>query len=115
MSIGFGRQGHSFHHDDAPPAPTEGLPYEMTVDRNTVGWTKIMKNSERARQFVPGQTTREMTISEIHSEQKEFANSCQLAAVAEFDGIEIHAPHGYLEHQFLSPHTNKRTDMYGLY
>jgi 2,4-dienoyl-CoA reductase-like NADH-dependent reductase (Old Yellow Enzyme family) len=60
-----------------------------------------------------GQMTREMTIEEIHSEQKEFANSCQLAVIAGFDVIEIHAPHGYLEHQFLSPLSNKRTDLYG--
>ncbi len=55
----------------------------------------------------------EMTIDEIHAEQDEFANSCIFAMIAQFDGIELHAPHGYLEHQFLSPRTNKRTDMYG--
>jgi 2,4-dienoyl-CoA reductase-like NADH-dependent reductase (Old Yellow Enzyme family) len=54
-----------------------------------------------------------MSIAEIHSEQKEFAASCQLAVIAGFDVIEIHAPHGYLEHQFLSPLSNKRTDLYG--
>ena len=34
-------------------------------------------------------------------------------SVSGFDAIEIHGPHGYLEHQFLSPLSNKRTDMYG--
>jgi 2,4-dienoyl-CoA reductase-like NADH-dependent reductase (Old Yellow Enzyme family) len=60
-----------------------------------------------------GQMTRAMSIDEIHSEQKEYAASCQLAVCAGFDSIEIHGPHGYLEHQFLSPLTNKRTDLYG--
>src|SRR5512146_380861 len=57
--------------------------------------------------------TREMTNDEIRSEQKEYAERCLLALMAGFDAIEIHAPHGYLEHQFLSPFSNKRTDMYG--
>ncbi len=72
-----------------------------------------MTNSESGRSFAVGQMTREMSIAEIQSEQKEFARSCQLAVIAGFDVIEIHAPHGYLEHQFLSPLSNKRTDMYG--
>jgi len=56
---------------------------------------------------------REMTREEIHSEIEEYGRSCRLAVIAGFDGIELHAPHGYLEHQFLSPRSNKRTDEYG--
>lgn len=113
MSIGFGRQGHSYDHHLLAPAATAGLPYELSLDKMCDHMAPGFRKSERPRTFLTGQMTREMTIDEIHSEQKEFANSCQLALMAGFDAIEIHAPHGYLEHQFLSPLTNKRTDMYG--
>jgi len=113
MTIGFGRQGHSHRHDELVPAPTAGLPYEMAVDRQPGGAVINSFKNEYPRQEMIGQQTYEMTISEIQSEQKEFARSCQLALKAGFDIIEIHAPHGYLEHEFLSPITNKRTDMYG--
>lgn len=113
MSIGFGRQGHSYDHHELAPAATGGLPYEMSIDGQPNGVQQGLRMSERARSFLMGQMTREMSIDEIHSEQKEFAGSCQLAASAGFDVIEIHAPHGYLEHQFLSPISNKRSDIYG--
>jgi 2,4-dienoyl-CoA reductase-like NADH-dependent reductase (Old Yellow Enzyme family) len=113
MSIGFGRQGHSYDHTLLAPAPTGGLPYEISIEKSPRGVEPVLKMAEFARSFLVGQMTRAMTIDEIRSEQKEFAASCQLAVAAGFDVIEIHAPHGYLEHQFLSPLTNKRTDMYG--
>lgn len=113
LSIGFGRQGHSYEEGVLIPAPTAGLPYEITVERMMGGMKQALLRSERGRQWSVGQMTREMTIPEIHHEQKEFANSAQLALIAGFDMIEIHAPHGYLEHQFLSPLSNKRTDYYG--
>jgi dimethylglycine catabolism A len=113
MSIGFGRQGHTDDHEELVPAPTGGLPYEIFLDKTSPPIAAQRRKSERSRGFIVGQMTREMTIPEIQHEEREFARSVQLAVTAGFDMIEIHAPHGYLEHGFLSPITNKRTDMYG--
>lgn len=58
-------------------------------------------------------TPREMSISDIEDVVQRFANSARLAAAAGFDGVEIHAAHGYLLAQFLSAKTNLRDDAYG--
>ncbi len=113
LTIGFGRQGHSYDHHSLCPAPTAGLPYEITAEKSPRHMEDIYRVVEYSRAFMIGQMTREMSIDEIRDQQKEFARSCQLAVIAGFDMIEIHAPHGYLEHQFLSPLSNKRTDLYG--
>ena len=56
---------------------------------------------------------RQMTENEIHEKVAEFGNAAALAKQAGFDAVEIHAGHGYLLSQFLSPWTNHRTDQYG--
>lgn len=113
MTIGFGRQGHAYDHHALAPAATAGLPYEIAAEKSPNHTADLYAVMEYTRYYMTGHLTREMSIEEIRNEQKEFANSCQLAVICGFDVIEIHGPHGYLEHQFLSPLSNKRTDMYG--
>ena len=60
-----------------------------------------------------GETPREITVEEIKLLVGDLGYSAKLAKRAGFDGIEIHAPHGYFIHSFLSPRSNKRTDEYG--
>ncbi|RYP79595.1 hypothetical protein DL770_006596 [Monosporascus sp. CRB-9-2] len=56
---------------------------------------------------------RAMTIAEIQATIRHFANAARLVAAAGFAGVELHAAHGYLLAQFLSPRCNVRTDAYG--
>lgn len=56
---------------------------------------------------------REITVDEIHQIVKDFGSTARRAKEAGFDGVEIHAAHGYLISSFLSPFTNKRVDEYG--
>jgi 2,4-dienoyl-CoA reductase-like NADH-dependent reductase (Old Yellow Enzyme family) len=111
MSIGFGRQGHA-HDGSRPPAPS-AIPYQVPFELLATGFPEVLMKYPVLAPMSMGSIPYEMSIDEIHAEQDEFANSCIFAMIAQYDGIELHAPHGYLEHQFLSPRTNKRTDMYG--
>lgn len=61
----------------------------------------------------PGETPRELTIDEIHEITSLFVQAAVRARRAGFDGIELHAAHGYLLAQFLSPYSNRRQDQYG--
>jgi 2,4-dienoyl-CoA reductase-like NADH-dependent reductase (Old Yellow Enzyme family) len=56
---------------------------------------------------------RQMTLSDIEKTARSFGRSVNLARSAGFDAVEVHAGHGYLISQFLSPYTNKRKDQYG--
>jgi N-ethylmaleimide reductase len=56
---------------------------------------------------------REMTVPEIETAKKEYAAAAVNALAAGFDGVELHGANGYLLEQFLSPVSNRRTDVYG--
>lgn len=59
------------------------------------------------------ETPREATNAEIEEIICRFGRSAAICKKAGFSGVQIHAAHGYLINQFLSPHHNQRTDEWG--
>jgi 2,4-dienoyl-CoA reductase-like NADH-dependent reductase (Old Yellow Enzyme family) len=57
--------------------------------------------------------TRPATTDEITHIVHAFAHAAEFLEAAGFDGVQLHAVHGFLLAQFLSPATKKRTDAYG--
>ncbi len=60
-----------------------------------------------------GETPHAMTEADLEHVKAAFVASTQRAKRLGFDAVEVHAAHGYLLHEFLSPLTNTRTDAYG--
>ncbi|MGO9214093.1 MAG: NADH:flavin oxidoreductase [Syntrophales bacterium] len=76
-------------HEVEPTAPS--AVYDVTYDR----------------------TPRALTTDEIGEIIDAFAEGIRRAQEAGFDGVQLHAAHGYLMSSFLSPRTNQREDQYG--
>ena len=75
------------------------------------GWKTIAPS---AISFAAGYPTpQEMSSSDIDNVCAEFEVATKNALAAGFEVVEIHAAHGYLLHQFLSPLSNRRLDEYG--
>ncbi|WP_131668472.1 alkene reductase [Psychrobacter pygoscelis] len=78
-----------------------------------VGVRTTLRDSDGGAIRVDATPPRPATIQEIHQVVADFAHATKCAREAGFDGVEIHGAHGYLLHQFWTPHTNNRDDKYG--
>lgn len=74
------------------------------------GWGTIGPTAEP---FAGYAAPRAMTTDDVAAVVQAFADATRRASDAGFDVVEIHAAHGYLLHEFLSPLVNTRTDAYG--
>ena len=75
------------------------------------GWTAVAPS---ALAYDDGwQVPHELTGAEIEGVVEDFASSALRSHAAGFRLLEVHAAHGYLLHQFLSPLSNQRSDGYG--
>ena len=61
----------------------------------------------------PHDPPRALSVDEIASITRDFADTAERAIAAGFDGVEVHSANGYLLQQFLSTNVNLRTDQYG--
>jgi 2,4-dienoyl-CoA reductase-like NADH-dependent reductase (Old Yellow Enzyme family) len=111
MSPGFGRQTGLPGVRGASPIPFDRDEIIAGYSKQSTSWMKYHV-SEYANHLARG-VPREMTVEEIHKEEAALVRSAALAILYGFDGIEIHSPHGYLLHEFLSPRSNQRQDEYG--
>ncbi|MDA8091853.1 MAG: NADH:flavin oxidoreductase [Nitrospiraceae bacterium] len=75
------------------------------------GRPPLAPSAVKAEQFF--EVPQEMTRKEIDEIVTAFGDSARRARQYGFDAVQLHAAHGYLINQFLSPLTNRRTDEYG--
>jgi 2,4-dienoyl-CoA reductase-like NADH-dependent reductase (Old Yellow Enzyme family) len=70
-------------------------------------------SASAVRELSTGTRPRPMRTDEIVETTCDFAAAAERLQLAGFDGVQVHMAHGYLLSQFLTPHTNRRSDGYG--
>ena len=83
---------------------------EGSVPVSAGGWQTVAPSAIAFDDFA---VPRALDLDELPGVVRAFADASSRAVRAGLDAVEIHAAHGYLLHQFLSPLSNLRTDVYG--
>ncbi|KAK1722967.1 NADH:flavin oxidoreductase/NADH oxidase [Colletotrichum acutatum] len=89
------------------------------IDRKAVagekgrGWPKDIYGPSAVAYSDDTYVPKEMTLKDIETLKAKWVDAVKRAVKVGYDTIEIHATHGYLINNFLSPTSNKRTDQYG--
>lgn len=86
-----------------------GQPLDPATDR--LGWEVVGPSAIAFDDVLP--VPHDLSLAEIAGVVDAFAEASRRAVAAGYQMIEVHAAHGYLVHQFLSPQSNQRTDQYG--
>jgi 2,4-dienoyl-CoA reductase-like NADH-dependent reductase (Old Yellow Enzyme family) len=97
---------HAGRKASGPPGWERSLP-----KGSPLAWQTVAPSAVPFSTHSPMPT--ELSEAQIEELIAQFARSARLAVTAGFDVIELHAAHGYLIHQFLSPTSNRREDRWG--
>jgi len=81
------------------------------LDPSDGGWETLAPSQVTFNDAYP--LPREMTFGDIQQLIEDFVKATQRAHAAGFEIVELHAAHGFLLQEFLSPFANQRTDQYG--
>ncbi|MCU1440062.1 MAG: oxidoreductase [Rhodoglobus sp.] len=81
-----------------------------TVPESAGGWMPVAPSAVAFADYI---TPRELAVTDLPGIVEDVATSARRAIDAGFQVIEVHAAHGYLLHEFLSPLSNLRDDEYG--
>ena len=92
---------------------SSAVPWEggANIPPGTIGWQTVAPS---AVPHAEGETV-PLALDEagLQKVKDDFVSAARRVHALGIDGIELHAAHGYLLHQFLSPLSNRRTDQYG--
>ncbi|KZY47287.1 alkene reductase [Roseovarius sp. HI0049] len=89
---------------DKPVAPSAIAPEKVKA---------FIETAPGEGELVAPPTPRALSVAEIHELVAMYAQAARNAIAAGFDGVELHSANGYLINQFISEHSNTRTDEYG--